>query len=98
MINVIALFPNSMSGGELDEFYSMTISGFKSAEGLVSLQVNEGPLMSPGERPDFAKVVTAEFESLEIFMSWAQTPEREADSAKMKEAGMLRIFYEVKDA
>jgi hypothetical protein len=95
MINILALFPSSMTAEELDIFVPLTIAGFKSAQGLRSLTMSDGPLMSPDGMPAYSKVVSAEFESLEIFMAWAQSPAAAADSEMMKSSGMVRLFYEV---
>ena len=72
------------------------IGAIQQADGLRSLSISEGHIMSPGGPPPYAKVVEASFDSLEDFMDWVQTPAAQADKEQMLRNGVVSIFYEVK--
>ena len=97
MINVLALFPNTIDPEVLDELISKMIPAFKQGQGLCSLKISDGHVMSPGGPPPYSKVIEASFESLEDFMAWAQTPAAQADKKFMIESGIIRLYYEVNE-
>lgn len=97
MINVLALFPITIEPKVLDDLLSKLIPGFQQADGLRSLKISEGHVMSPGGPPPYSKVIEASFESLEVFMDWVQTPAAQADKELMKDSGIVRIYYEVNE-
>ena len=72
----------------------------KEADGLLSLTLSDGDLMSPGGPPAYSKVLEATFDSLENFMAWidspwVQSPEAQADKNFMVENGAVYIFFGV---
>ena len=97
MINVLALFPNSIEPKTLDDLVTKMVPAMKGAPGLRSLKISEGHVMSPGGPPPYSKVIEATFESLEEFMAWVQTPAAQADKELMVDSGIIRIYYEVNE-
>lgn len=72
----------------------------KEADGLLSLKLSDGDVMSPGGPPAYSTVLEATFDSLENFMGWVdspwvQSPEAQADKNFMMEHGAVLIFFEV---
>ena len=98
MIRVLALFPNTLEANEVDAILPKIITTFKEGKGLLSLNVSDGQLMSPDGPPAYSRVLEATFDSLDLFMAWAQSPEAEADNVLFEGKGIVRIFYEVVDA
>ena len=70
LIHSITLIPKSMDPQRVDDTLSNLIPAFKQAQGLHSLKISEGHLMSPGSPPAYSKVIEASFKSLEDFMAW----------------------------
>ena len=71
----------------------------KSADGLKTIRVSDGHLMSPGGPHSYSKVVESTWESLEVFMAWAQnqSPEMQAEKNFLLKNGAILLFYELKD-
>jgi len=97
MINVLALFPNTIEKDVLNDLTSKMIPALKQADGLRLLKLSEGHIMSPGSPPPYSKVIEATFESLEAFMAWVQTPAAQAGRDEMITNGVIRIYYEVNE-
>ena len=79
MIRALSLIPNTIKEKKRDQLAEKMIHAIQQADGLRSLSVNEGHIMSPGGPPPYAKVIEASFDSLEDFMAWVQTPAAQAD-------------------
>lgn len=94
MIKVIALFPSTLSPEKIDELTSKMIPAFRQAQGLISLTVSDGHMMSPGGPPPYSKVVEASFESLEVFMAWTQNPAAQADKDLIFNSGVINMYFE----
>lgn len=97
MIIAVSLFPKSINTQRLEKALSKQIKSLESAEGLISLQVSKGDLMSPAGPPEYQKVVQVGWESLEDMMAWVQTPAAQDDKQFFIENGAVLLFYEVKD-
>ena len=99
MISSIALFPKSIDPDKLEELFSKQVASMKAANGLQSLKVSDGHLMSPGGPPAYSKVLESSWDSLESFMAWVggQKPEDNADKDFMLKNGTILLFYEVKE-
>ena len=99
MVNTLALFPISMETEKMEELLSSQISSMKKAEGVMSIRVSEGHLMSPGGPPSFSKVLESSWSSLEALMSWvqSQTPADNVAKDYMLESGVVLLYYEVVD-
>ena len=95
MIRVLSLIPSSMEENKRDQLAKKMIRDIQQAEGLRSLSVSEGHIMSPGGPPPYAKVIEASFDSLEDFMAWVQTPAAQKDKEQMISSGVVSIFYDV---
>ena len=97
MIDVLFLFPKSTDLKALDDFISNSfIPGLKQAQGLRSLKVSAGDLMSAGGPPPYSRVVEASFDSLDEFMATVPLdgqPEKEY----MRSLGTLILFYEASE-
>lgn len=95
MINVIFLFPKSADPNELDEFISNTlIRDFKKTQGLLSLKISEGQIMSRKGPPPYSRIVEATFDTLENLM--ASAPEDGApEKEQMDKLGGLMMSYDV---
>ena len=98
MITVLALFPSSIENNILNDLSARTTNALRTAEGLRSIKVSEGDVMSPGGPPPYSKVVEASFDSLESFMAWVQTPSAQDDKEQMMSNGVVMIFYETSDS
>ena len=97
MLNMLVIFPKSMDADKVDELLSTLVSSLRARDGLLSMQVSEGGLMSPGGAPAYSKVLEVVWESLAHMMAWTETA---ADLENPKDAiidkrGVV-LFYEVK--
>jgi hypothetical protein len=99
MISSIALYPKSIESEKLKELLSRFSNSMKSANGLKSMKVSDGDLMSPGGPPAYSKVVETTWETLGDLMAWVenQTPEMQADKDFLLENGGILLFYETQD-
>jgi hypothetical protein len=97
MIHVLTLFPNTIGPEELDDILSKIIPALKAADGLRSLKISEGRIMSPGGPPPYSKVTEAVFESLELFMAWVESPAAQSTTGLFIDSGIVRLFYEVNE-
>jgi len=97
MINVLSLFPKSTDLETLDDFISNTfVPGFKQAQGLRSLKVSAGELMSAGGPPPYSRVVEASFDSLDQFMATVP-PDGQPEKEYIKSLGTVILFHEVSE-
>ena len=96
MIRVLSLIPNTIEENKRDQIVEKMIQAIQKADGLRSLYVSEGHIMSPGGPPPYSKVLEATFDSFEDFMAWVQTPASQADKEEMMR-NMVGIYYEVKE-
>lgn len=98
MITVLYQFPRSTDQQALDDFLiAKLLPGLKGAEGLHSLQMSSGDLMSAGGPPPVSKVVQAFFPSLEALFGYVQSPGGLATQEFLEETGTLIIFYEFEE-
>jgi hypothetical protein len=98
MITVLYQFPRSTNQQALDDFLEVELlPGLKGAEGLNSLQMSSGDLMSAGGPPPVSKVVQAFFLSLEALFAYVQSPAGLATQEFLEETGTLIVFYEVEE-
>ena len=97
MVHVLSLFPNTIDPSKLSDLSAKMIAAMQGADGLVSLEVSDGNIMSPAGPPAYAKVMEARFVSLEAFMAWVQTPEAQSGKEPMMSNGVVSIFYEVNE-
>ena len=95
MLNTLALFPSKIDAAALDDLVANAVAALKTADGLLSLEVNEGQMMSAGGPPLYSKVILAKFKSLETFMAWVETPAAQANKDKMVSNGVVRLFFNV---
>jgi heme-degrading monooxygenase HmoA len=79
-----------------DQLAEKMIHAIQQADGLRSLFVSEGHIMSPGGPPPYAKVIEASFDSLEDFMAWVQSSAAQEDKEEIM-SNMVGIYYEVKE-
>ena len=96
MIRVLSLIPNTIEENKRDQIVGKMIHAIQQADGLRSLYVSEGHIMSPGGPPPYSKVLEASFDSLEDFMTWVQNPASQADKEEIM-SNMVGIYYEVKE-
>ena len=82
MIKSLTLFPKSMDPEKIEDIYSRLVPNTKSANGLQSITVSDGHLMSPGGPPIYSHVFESTWDSLENFMAWAQSPNPEGHADK----------------
>ena len=97
MIRVLSLIPSTIEENKRDQLADKMIHAIQQADGLHSLFVSEGHIMSPGGPPPYSKVLEATFDSLEDFMAWVQSPAAQEDKEEMM-GNMVGIYYEVKEA
>lgn len=100
MIHFLALFPKSIDLDIVDSYISELNKSLKEVEGLLSLTLSDGDLMSPGGPPAYSTVLEAKFDSLENFMEWVdspwvQSPKAQADKNFLMENGAALLFFEV---
>ena len=99
MISVLYQFPLSGDPLAVDEFISATLlPGLKGAEGLQSLQLSSGDMMSAGGPPPYARVVQAAFPSIEALFAYVQSPVGPRTREFLESTGTLITFYEVEAA
>ena len=96
MIKVLSLIPSTIEENKRDQLTEKMIHAIQQAEGLRSLSVSEGHIMSPSGPPPYSKVIEASFDSLEDFMAWVQTPASQADKEEIIR-NSVGIYYEVKE-
>ena len=98
MINVLTLFPKSTDPKAIDDFISsQMIPTFQQSQGLHSLKLSVGDLMSPAGPPAYSKVVEASFESMDDWWTNVQTPAAQAQKDFLKNMGCVMLFYEVNE-
>jgi len=97
MLHVLVLIPKSIEDPELGNIISTATSALKQVNGLLAITINDGNIMSPGGPPPYVKVIEASYESLEVFMDWAQTPAAQVNEDLYNESGVVRLFYEVNE-
>jgi hypothetical protein len=97
MIDVLTLFPNTIGQEEFDNNLSNIVTAFRGADGLRSVKISAGHIMSPGGPPPYSKVIEASFESLELFMAWVESPAAQSMKDLFTDSGIVRLFYEVND-
>jgi len=98
MINVLTLFPKSTDPKTLDDFISnQMIPTLKQVNGLRSLKLSVGDLMSPVGPPAYSKVVEASFDSMDDWWANVQTPAAQAEKEFMMSIGCVMLFYEVNE-
>ncbi len=100
MIHFLVLFPKSIDPDVVDRYVSDLNKSLKEARGLKTLTLSDGDLMSPGGPPAYSTVLEANFDSLENFMGWVnspwvQSPEAQAEKNFMVENGAVLVFYDV---
>ena len=96
MIKVMSLIPSTIEKNTRDQLAKKMIHAIQQAEGLRSLSVSEGHIMSPGGPPPYAKVIEASFDSLEDFMAWVQTSAAQEGKDEIM-SNIIGIYYEVKE-
>ena len=98
MIHMLTLTPKSIDPAKVAEIQANLISSLQSAEGILSIQISEGHLMSPGSPPAFSQVIEVSWQSLEKMMAWTQAPStNNEDKDFLLSHGGLMLFYEVKE-
>ena len=98
MIHMLTLTPKSIDPAKVAEIQANLISSLQSAEGILSIQISEGHLMSPGSPPAFSRVIQVSWQSLEKMMAWTQAPgTNNEDKDFLLSHGGLMLFYEVKE-
>jgi hypothetical protein len=104
MLDVLMLFPSSGEVSEIDDFIAGFVADIKPTEGLRSLRVSTGDVMSRGARPPFNRVVELSFDSLDNWMAWVlaparapnqDAPERAAKGAALERLQPLILFFDV---
>ena len=95
MIRVLSLIPNTIEENKRDQIVGKMIHAIQQADGLHSLHVSEGYIMSPGGPPPYSKVLEATFDSLDDFMAWVQTTAAQEDKDEIMD-NIVGIYYEVK--
>jgi heme-degrading monooxygenase HmoA len=98
MIDMLTLIPRTIEAERADEIVSGLIRSMKDMDGFRAVKTSNGPLMSPGGRPDYAKVVEASWETLADMMAWVQSAEdRDGDKDFLLANGGILLFYEVEE-
>ena len=98
MLNLLILIPRTVSSQVTDNLLARIIPALKQAEGLRSLNISDGHIMSTGGPPPYSKVIEASFDSLEVFYAWAkQNPSSQVDKEMMKDNGIILLYYDVND-
>ena len=97
MIKSLTLIPKSISPEKIDEVVTKLIVDMKQAKGLVAITGSEGHLMSPGGPTAYAMVIETSWESLEGFMTWAQSSNTRAEKDLLLQNGAILVYYEQKD-
>ena len=95
MINSLTLFPKTFDLELMAKITAKTISSMKSAKGIRRITASEGDLMSPAGPPTYSKVIEADWETLEDFLGWAQSPSAQEDKNMLIENGVQLLFFEV---
>ena len=99
MVNMLMLVPNSITQEKSERIITRHVNSVKEAEGMLSVTVSEGSLMSPSGPVSFSHAVDVSWESLSKLVAWAQgANDLEEDKDYLLENGAQLLFYEVKDA
>ena len=96
MIKSLTLFPKSIRPEKLDEIISKLTLDLKGADGLIEITSSDGHLMSPAGPPPYSRVIEASWESLEVFLAWAQSSARQEDKDFLLQSGAVLLYYEQK--
>ena len=92
---MLALFPASTDGDALDEYlHDRLAPTLRAAEGIESVVVSSGPLMSPGGPAPYASGVVATFSGLGPMMGFAQSPATDALRKEGESLGVSVLMFE----
>jgi len=97
MIKSLTLFPKSISPDTLDEIIAKMTFDMKGANGLIEITGSDGHLMSPGGLPAYSRVIETSWESLEVFLAWAQSSTTKEDKDFLLQSGAVLLYYEQKN-
>ena len=95
MIVMLALFPASADGGALDAYVQERLAPtLRAAEGIESVVVGSGPMMSPGGPAPYSGGVVATFSGLEAMMAFAQSPATDVVRKEGESLGVTVLIFE----
>jgi hypothetical protein len=94
MLDVLMLFPSSAEAAAIDDFVTRFLPEIRQADGLHSLRVSKGDLMSRGGRPPYSRVIELSFESLDNWMGWVMAPQRFGKLEEFARVEPLIMFFE----
>ena len=98
MIRILFCFPKAENIDELNDYIDNTfVPGLKQRQGIHSIKISEGDLMSPGGPPPYSRVVEAIYNSFEEMMAFVQDPSTEEERGYTKTLGVFVLYYEIRD-
>lgn len=97
MLEVLVLFPSSTDASEIDGLLASFIPSISKAQGLRSLRVSTGDLMSRGGPSAYGRVIEMSFDSLANWMAWVLAPERQAQGSSFDLLKPVVLFFEASD-
>ena len=99
VVGNLVLFPADGDAQAIDDFVrDSLVPAAKRAEGIVSVRVSDGPLMSPQGAPPYSKSVELTFESLAHMMAFGKARSEAERVRGVMSLGGLVLFYEVEVA
>ena len=99
MVKSLMLVPNSITQDKSESIISRYVNSVKKAEGMLSVTLSDGSIMSPGGPVSFSHAVDVSWESLPQMVAWAQgANDLDEDKDHLLENGAQLLFYEIKEA
>lgn len=98
MVKMLMLVPKSIAQEKSEKIITRHVNSVKKAEGLLSVTVNDGSLMSPGGPVSFSHAVDVSWASLPQMIAWAQgATDLEEDKNFLLDNGAQLLFWETKE-
>ena len=97
MLDVLVLFPSSTSASDIEGLLASFIPSISKAQGLRSLRVSTGDLMSRGGPSSYGRVIEMSFDSLADWMAWVLVPERQEQGSSFDLLKPVVLFFEASD-
>jgi len=95
VINVIVLFPPTQEPEELDTYLTERLAPtVHGAQGVVSVCVNHGPMMSSDGPAPYSRIMTASFAEMSDAVAFGTSPDTAEIRNEGNQFGQLFLMYE----
>lgn len=96
MISMLMLFPETEDTDSLDSFaVDQLLPALREADGIESVTVSRGQLMSPAGRPPYSRIVMATAANMQPVIKFGTSPKTEDVRKAGERLGVMVLMYEV---